>query len=635
MNKRIWAVLLGAGLMALVPGLGAQGNYKLVGGPEAAYFGHISLSDVRNDGRDAEIVREGSAVPELAVLNTPVGPGDTIRTTAGRRLEVQFDNATILRLDGATELKIGTILARSLSSDRRNVTALFLERGRIYVMYTEYDSRELFQVLTTVAAVKFRNCTIAGLAVTADGSTDVMVEYGKCDVMGGAPPMFGVEKTIGRDAGLRVYPNGAVAFAEYRPEPDFAAWNRSINDDFEALHAGLTPLPKPVLRMAKSVYYFARTFGNLHGEWISDEYLGTVWRPAENDHDPSGRWAPYVYGHWTMFGGRLYWVPDEVWGWVPYHLGIWHWDAKKGWLWVPGSAFAPAWVDWAICDGGYCLWSPMTIWDWAWDISLYDGLWRGSFAGLDGWESGEEWAGNGMLIRAPMSKVTKDQLKKPSRPALAMPEEFAKIRKSLVNGLEKREPGMLESVRGSLSHALIVRTGDLKAPNVREKASLLETVLAGQGISRPALGTVRRADPVESLPAQTAARPARESVLAPRFGLDWNPDVRSGYRLGLSVQYSGRTNEVICPEINISSRFADLSSNWFRNEPRRSSGGGGSSSGAAWDGPFARGGGSSDGASSASGSSGGSMSVSGTSAGSSSSGSASSENKTGSGGHIR
>lgn len=634
MKIKIRAVLLGAGLMASLPGLWAQGNYRLVGGPEAAYFGHISLSDIRNDGRDAVIVREGGAVPELALLNTPVGPGDTIRTTAGRRLEVQFDNATILRLDGAAELKIGTILARSLSSDRRNVTALFLERGRIYVMYKEYDSRELFQVLTAVAAVKFRNCTVAGIDVLSDGSTDIMVDYGKCDVMGGAPPMFPVEKTVGRNAGLSVYPNGAVVSVEYRPEPGFAAWNRSINEDYVVLHTGLTPLPKPVLRMAKSVNYFAQTFGNLHGEWINDEYLGTVWRPAENDHYPSGRWAPYVYGHWTVFAGQVYWVPDEVWGWVPYHLGIWHWDAVKGWLWIPGSAFAAAWVDWAICDGGYCLWSPMTIWDWAWDISLNDGLWWGSFAGLDGWEPGEAWGENGKLIRAAMSKVTKDQLKKPSRPALAMPEEFAKIRKSLVKGLEKLNPKMIESVRGSIGRVLIVKVGDLKAPNVREKAKFLETVLAGKGSSRPALGTVRRAVPVESLPARAAARPARESVLTPRFGLDWNPDVRNGYRLGLSVQYSGRTNEVICPEIHISSRLAHLSSNWFRNEPRSSSGGG-SSSGATWDGPFARGGGSSEGASSASGSSGGSMSVSGASSGSSSSGSASSENKTGSGGHIR
>ena len=35
---------------------------------------------------------------------------------------------------------------------------------------------------------------------------------------------------------------------------------------------------------------------------------------------------------------------------------------------------------------------------------------------------------------------------------------------------------------------------------------------------------------------------------------DWNPDVHVARRAGLSIRYSSRSNEVRCPELNISSR---------------------------------------------------------------------------------
>ena len=42
------------------------------------YFAHISYTEVRKDGNDPLVFREGSLNPELAVLNLPLGPGDTI-----------------------------------------------------------------------------------------------------------------------------------------------------------------------------------------------------------------------------------------------------------------------------------------------------------------------------------------------------------------------------------------------------------------------------------------------------------------------------------------------------------------------------------------------------------------------------
>ena len=81
----------------------------------------------------------------------------------------------------------------------------------------------------------------------------------------------------------------------------------------------------------------------------------------------------------------MYWVPTEPWGWIPYHLGIWQWDAKKGWYWIPGSAFAPAWVDWAFF-GGYCAWRPWSMWDWGfWNYDMMGWNGWGAWGGYTGW----------------------------------------------------------------------------------------------------------------------------------------------------------------------------------------------------------------------------------------------------------
>ena len=114
------------------------------------YFGHISYVDIKNDGMDPVIFGEDLS-PEIAVLNFPFGPGDTIRTSAVRRCEIQFDTGTIIRLDYDTELKVETILADSLSK-LKNVTNLILVKGQVYVMYNRYSRREIFQSPTSKAA---------------------------------------------------------------------------------------------------------------------------------------------------------------------------------------------------------------------------------------------------------------------------------------------------------------------------------------------------------------------------------------------------------------------------------------------------------------------------------------------------
>src|SRR5512136_3088973 len=116
MRHKLFAVLAFVVVLASPRLLPADDNYRVLGSPDALYFGHISLTEAKAEGQGVKVWREGQSAPENAVLNLPIGPGDTIRTPADARCEIQFDTGTIVRLDFDTELKVETVLARSLSS---------------------------------------------------------------------------------------------------------------------------------------------------------------------------------------------------------------------------------------------------------------------------------------------------------------------------------------------------------------------------------------------------------------------------------------------------------------------------------------------------------------------------------------
>jgi hypothetical protein len=90
------------------------------------------------------------------------------------------------------------------------------------------------------------------------------------------------------------------------------------------------------------------------GTWIQSGDYGYVWQPNVNDVN----WAPYTAGHWVYTDDGWTWVSDEPWGWATYHYGRWVNLDGTGWCWVPGYAWAPAWVSWRYGDG-YCGWAPL------------------------------------------------------------------------------------------------------------------------------------------------------------------------------------------------------------------------------------------------------------------------------------
>ncbi len=91
-----------------------------------------------------------------------------------------------------------------------------------------------------------------------------------------------------------------------------------------------------------------------HGAWVEVDSYGRCWHPASI----AVGWQPYTYGHWVWTDFGWYWVSDEPWGWACYHYGHWFHHPRHGWVWRPGTEWAPAWVSWRV-GGGYVGWAPL------------------------------------------------------------------------------------------------------------------------------------------------------------------------------------------------------------------------------------------------------------------------------------
>jgi hypothetical protein len=102
-----------------------------------------------------------------------------------------------------------------------------------------------------------------------------------------------------------------------------------------------------------SISYFYDELAD-YGRWVDYGSYGACWVPADVGYG----WRPYMRGYWTYTDYGWTWASYEPFGWATYHYGRWVLDPYYGWLWVPGTTWAPAWVAWREADD--CIgWAPL------------------------------------------------------------------------------------------------------------------------------------------------------------------------------------------------------------------------------------------------------------------------------------
>jgi hypothetical protein len=116
----------------------------------------------------------------------------------------------------------------------------------------------------------------------------------------------------------------------------------------------------PALREAEartevSIDFFYDNLGG-GGSWVEVGDYGYCWQP--NIAVSNRNWRPYSDGYWAYTDVGWTWVSYEDFGWATYHYGRWTRLRGRGWVWVPGREWGPAWVSWRT-GGDYVGWAPL------------------------------------------------------------------------------------------------------------------------------------------------------------------------------------------------------------------------------------------------------------------------------------
>lgn len=120
------------------------------------------------------------------------------------------------------------------------------------------------------------------------------------------------------------------------------------------LAAALLGASTPLTHGAKvSVSFFYDSL-EPYGDWVQTDAYGYVWHPKDVDDN----WRPYTVGNWAYTDAGWTWVSEEPFGWATYHYGRWANLEHEGWVWVPETEWAPAWVSWRNNDK-YVGWAPL------------------------------------------------------------------------------------------------------------------------------------------------------------------------------------------------------------------------------------------------------------------------------------
>lgn len=292
-------------------------------GPPPAHITYI-------DGR-VSVDRDGQSTD--AAINMPLADGDRLRVEDGR-VEVMLPDGSLLHLDEQT---VADALAPDLWRLLRGRVQLVVRRAR------EVDRTMRYQIDAPAASVR------------TDGPGEFRIWAGDTDR--GRDVELAVSRgdaTLANEAGAETARAGERVYAREGQAPstpqyfnsarwdEFGRWS-AVRRDANLGAASARYLPDDL-----DVY--AGTLDR-YGTWRSDPSNGYVWYPTV-----AADWRPYSVGYWRQYPTwGSFWIGGDPWGWPTHHYGRWGFSAGVGWYWRPSTAWAPAWVYWAISPG-YVSW---------------------------------------------------------------------------------------------------------------------------------------------------------------------------------------------------------------------------------------------------------------------------------------
>jgi hypothetical protein len=279
---------------------------------------------------DGVVILERDGRAEAAPSNMPLLAGDRLRTETGRA-EVLFTDGSALHLDHYTTV------------DFQSDDLLRLLAGRVRLAVAGADAAVNYRVDSPAATVTIMAPGEYRVAIGSSGDVELAVLRGAADLRNayGATTVRAGERAFARGASAPSYPyayNSAYWDA-------FDRWSEARRD--ARVGVASSPYLPPEIR------HYGGAFDR-YGYWDRHATYGHVWYPAV-----PLTWRPYHRGRWTNlspFGWT--WIGFDPFSWPTHHFGRWGITAAGAYFWIPGGAWAPAWVSWAYAPG-YVGWCPL------------------------------------------------------------------------------------------------------------------------------------------------------------------------------------------------------------------------------------------------------------------------------------
>jgi hypothetical protein len=283
-----------------------------------------------------------------ATLNTPVVAGDRVTTGNQGRAEVQLDYANLVRLAGATNVRVASLGRNQIQ----------VQVGRGLVTYAVLRGGEgSAEIDTPNVAVHPLGEGDYRVLVNSDDETQVIVRRGAADV---TTPQGSTRVENGQMITIHGSDNPQYQTASAPGRDDWDKWNSDRDHK----------ISEAVSWSRTNRYYTGSEDLDAYGSWQRVPDYDYVWFPSYG-----AGWAPYRDGRWVWepyYGWT--WVSYEPWGWAPYHYGRWAVFGGR-WGWWPGPAYGYL--------GYYPVWAPAYVSFFGWG-----GNWGFSFGfgfGSVGW----------------------------------------------------------------------------------------------------------------------------------------------------------------------------------------------------------------------------------------------------------
>src|SRR5581483_4313373 len=292
-----------------------QPPYRQSGNPDAPGPGR-GMARISLLNGNVSVRRGDSGEATAAVLNAPVGSGDTVLTSSAARVELQFDSADVARIAANSEVHMGDL------QYHHNQIQVALGLVTFTVIR---NSQAQSEIDTPDVAVHPKGQGAFRILVREDGSTEITVRAGEAD--------------IASAVGSQVLKSGQTMMVRgSQQDPEFQIVNAIQEDDWDRWNV---ERDHQLTRSISTRYVNPDVYGaedlDQNGRWVNDGSYGQVWTPSGVGPD----WAPYQAGRWVWedyYGWT--WVSSDPWGWAPYHYGRWY-RASFGWAWWPGPVVGP------------------------------------------------------------------------------------------------------------------------------------------------------------------------------------------------------------------------------------------------------------------------------------------------------